>query len=171
MDPEYYMTQQLTEKSDVYSFGVVMLELITSKQPIEKGKYIVREVKSVMNRNESDRFGMREMIDPSIRNTPTLIGFGRFLDLAMRCVEESAADRPTTNEIVKEIETILQNDGINSNSTSASSSATDFVSKSGGPPKHPYHGDGLVRKDYRDSSDAFDDYSGGYPNSAKIEPK
>lgn len=49
LDPECYMTQQLTEKSDVYGFGVVMLELIHAKQPIEKGKYIVREIRLAMD--------------------------------------------------------------------------------------------------------------------------
>lgn len=168
LDPEYYMTQQLTEKSDVYSFGVVMLELITAKQPIEKGKYIVREVRMIMNRNDVENYGMREMMDPAIRNTPILIGFGKFLELAMQCVEESAADRPTMSEVVKAIETILQNDGINTNSTSASSSATDFGSAKG-PLKHPYNNDALAKKDIHDS-DAFD-YSGGYTLSAKVEPK
>ncbi|KAK1265117.1 putative leucine-rich repeat receptor-like protein kinase [Acorus gramineus] len=82
------------------------------------------------------------------------------------CVEESAADRPTMSELVKEIETILQNDGINTNTTSASSSATDFgITK--GAPRHPYN-DPLPKKDI--SSNAFE-YSGGISFSAKVEPK
>ncbi|TQE06481.1 hypothetical protein C1H46_007980 [Malus baccata] len=168
LDPEYYMTQQLTEKSDVYSFGVVMLELITARQPIEKGKYIVREVRLVMNKNDEEHYGLRELIDRNIRNSGTLIGFGRFLELAMQCVEESAADRPTMSEVVKAIETILQNDGMNTNSTSASSSATEFAASKGAP-KHPYN-DGLPKKEFNDSTGSFD-YSGGYAVSAKIEPK
>ncbi|CAN6581730.1 unnamed protein product [Malus baccata var. baccata] len=167
LDPEYYMTQQLTEKSDVYSFGVVMLELITARQPIEKGKYIVCEVRLVMNKNDEEHYGLRELIDRNIRNSGTLIGFGRFLELAMQCVEESAADRPTMSEVVKAIETILQNDGMNTNSTSASSSATEFAASKGAP-KHPYN-DGLPKKEFNDSTGSFD-YSGGYAVSAKIEP-
>ncbi|KAM2502689.1 hypothetical protein COP2_034031 [Malus domestica] len=165
MDPEYYMTQQLTEKSDVYSFGVVMLELITARQPIEKGKYIVREVQLVMDKNDEEHYGLRELTDRNIRNSGTLIGFGRFLELAMQCVEESAADRPTMSELVKAIETILQNDGMNTNSTSASSSATEFAASKGAP-KHPYNV-GLPKKEFNDSTGSFD-YSA---ISAKIEPK
>ncbi|XP_061354088.1 leucine-rich repeat receptor protein kinase HPCA1 [Gastrolobium bilobum] len=169
LDPEYYMTQQLTEKSDVYSFGVVMLELITSRQPIEKGKYIVREVRTLMNKKDEEYYGLRELMDPVVRNTPNLIGFGRFLELTMQCVEESAAERPTMSEVVKTLETILQNDGMNTNSTSASSSATDFgVSK--GAIRHPYIDTTFTKKDNVNDSNAFD-YSGGYTLSAKVEPK
>ncbi|XP_021299996.1 probable leucine-rich repeat receptor-like protein kinase At5g49770 [Herrania umbratica] len=168
LDPEYYMTQQLTERSDVYSFGVVMLELITAKQPIEKGKYIVREVRTVMNKKDEEHYGLRELMDPTIRSTGMLIGLGKFLELAMQCVEDSATDRPTMSEVVKAIETILQNDGMSTNSTtSASSSATDFGTAKGSL-RHPY-GDSLPKKDNNDS-DAFD-YSGGYTLSAKVEPK
>ncbi|KAF7825029.1 putative leucine-rich repeat receptor-like protein kinase [Senna tora] len=159
LDPEYYMTQQLTEKSDVYSFGVVMLELITARQPIEKGKYIVREVRSLINKKDEEYYGLREVMDAAVRNSCNVMGFGRFLELTMQCVEESAADRPTMSEVVKAIEIILQNDGINTNSTSASSSATDF-----GPTRHPYM-DAFTKKD----TTAFD-YS-GYTLSAKLEPK
>ncbi|KAI4324569.1 hypothetical protein MLD38_030047 [Melastoma candidum] len=172
LDPEYYMTQQLTEKSDVYSFGVVMLELITAKQPIEKGKYIVREVRQAKDGNDPEHYGIRDMIDPIIRNAGGhLPGFAKFLDLALQCVEESAADRPTMSEVVKAIETILQNDGIRTNSTSASSSATDLGGSKGGQPKHPYtEAMPVPKQEGNNFSDSFD-YSGGYNLSTKIEPK
>ncbi|KAI8559605.1 hypothetical protein RHMOL_Rhmol04G0186500 [Rhododendron molle] len=170
LDPEYYMTQQLTEKSDVYSFGVVMLELVTARQPIEKGKYIVREVRLAMNKSNEEDYGLRELMDPTIRDVLNLTGFVRFVDLAMQCVEESAGDRPTMSEVVKTLETILQNDGLTTNSTSsASSSATEFGSMKSVPPRHPYN-DALPKKDVSDSADAFE-YSGGYTVSAKVEPK
>ncbi|XP_071930692.1 leucine-rich repeat receptor protein kinase HPCA1-like isoform X2 [Coffea arabica] len=125
IDPEYYMTQKLTNKSDVYSFGVVMLELVTAKLPIEKGKHIVHEVRMAMDKNDEECYGLGNMMDPAIRNATNLVGFVRFVDLAMQCVEESAADRPTMSELVKELETIiLQNDGLDTNSTSASSIST-----------------------------------------------
>ncbi|KAK9124866.1 hypothetical protein Scep_013712 [Stephania cephalantha] len=167
LDPEYYMTQQLTDKSDVYSYGVVMLELVTAKQPIEKGKYIVREVRMALDRRDEEHYGLRELMDPVIRNAISPVGFVKFVDLAMQCVEESAADRPTMSDVVREIETILQNDGMTTSSTSASSSATDFSNGKGGA-RHPYN-DPLPRKE-TGSSNSFE-YSGGYTLSAKIEPK
>ncbi|KAI3709846.1 hypothetical protein L2E82_39614 [Cichorium intybus] len=162
LDPEYYMTQQLTDKSDVYSFGVVMLELVTAKQPIIKGKYIVREVRLTMDKTDEEEYGLREIIDPNLKDTEFLTGFGRFVQLAMRCVEESAADRPTMSDIVKALESILVSDGLRTNSTSASSFG--IVQ---GTPKHPYNED--LFKPNNDSN-SFD-YSGGYNITAKVEPK
>ncbi|THU64851.1 hypothetical protein C4D60_Mb01t30810 [Musa balbisiana] len=79
LDPEYYMTQQLSEKSDAYSFGVVMLELISARQPIEKGKYIVREVRMAINDYDEEWYGLKEIVDPAMRNTGNLKGFRRFV--------------------------------------------------------------------------------------------
>lgn len=159
------MTQQLTEKSDVYSFGVVMLELIMAKQPIEKGKYIVREVRMALNDKDEEYYGLREMMDPALRSTANLIGFRRFVELAMLCVEESASQRPTMNELVKEFETMLHDAGLNSNSNSTPSSATDFGNTNNA--HHPYN-EPLPRKDFH--SDSFE-YTGGFQFASKIEPK
>lgn len=162
------MTQQLTDKSDVYSFGVVMLELITARQPIEKGKYIVREVRTAMDAKDHEYYGLQEKIDPSIRSSEYLVGFTRFLELAMRCVEESASDRPTMSEMVKAIESIVQSDGINTNSTSAASSATDFGAP-GRASKHPYRA--MPKSDTSNNSNDSFEYSGGYMVPMKMEPK
>ena len=163
------MTQQLTEKSDVYSFGVVMLELVTAKQPIEKGRYIVREVRMAMDGSDQQHYGLKEMMDHTIRNTPNLPGFRRFVELAMQCLEESAASRPSMNDIVKEIEMMLQSEGLfsnsNSNSNSPASSATDFGNTKG---VIDLYSETVTRKN--DSSDAFD-YSGRQSFVPNIEPK
>ncbi|PKU61554.1 putative leucine-rich repeat receptor-like protein kinase [Dendrobium catenatum] len=164
LDPEYYMTQQLTEKSDVYSFGVVMLELITAKLPIENGKYIVREVRLILDDIDEEYYGLKNIIDPMIAKTTNLIGFKRFVELSMKCVNETAAYRPTMNEVVKVIETMLQNEGLKTSSSSATSSVTDFGNTIGA--YHPYN-DSPRSKDM--NGDAFQ-YSGGYSFARRVEP-
>lgn len=44
MDPEYLRTYQLTDKSDVYSFGVLLVEMVTSRHPIETKRPISERV-------------------------------------------------------------------------------------------------------------------------------
>ncbi|KAK9669748.1 hypothetical protein RND81_13G151900 [Saponaria officinalis] len=123
LDPEYYMTQGLSEKSDVYSFGVLMLELITGKSPIDRGRYIVREVRNAMNRTE-DLYGLHELLDTSVGLGTALKGFEKYVDVALWCVEESGEDRPAMGAVVKQLEDILEMAGLNPYSDSATSSAT-----------------------------------------------
>ena len=148
MDPEYYMTQQLTEKSDVYSFGVLLLELITARKPIERGKHIVKEVRDAMDKTQK-LYNLHEILDPATGLGTTLIGLEKFVDLAMRCVEEAGAKRPTMGEVVKEIENIMQLSGLNPNAESASTSET-YEEASKGHFHHPYGNDDF-------------DYSGSFP--------
>ncbi|PRQ32061.1 putative protein kinase RLK-Pelle-LRR-VIII-1 family [Rosa chinensis] len=107
LDPEYYMTQQLTDKSDVYSFGVVMLELITARRPIVQGKYIVRVVQMTMDKSK-DLYNLDDILDPFIGLGTELKGVEMFVDLAMACVEELGDKRPRMGEVVKQIENIIQ---------------------------------------------------------------
>ncbi|GMY05130.1 leucine-rich repeat receptor protein kinase HPCA1-like isoform X1, partial [Fagus crenata] len=154
MDPEYYMSQQLTEKSDVYSFGVLMLELITARMPIERGKYIVRVVEMAMDKTKV-LYNLQEILDPAIGLQTSLKGLEKFVDLVMRCVEESGANRPAMGDVVKEIENIMQLAGLNPNAESTSTSASyEEVSK--GSSGHPYSNEGFV-------------YSGIFP-IPKIDP-
>lgn len=156
LDPEYYMTQQLTEKSDVYSFGVLMLELLTARRPIERGKYIVREVRVVMDKDK-DLYNLQGILDPAIGLGTSLKGLERFVELAMRCVDDTGADRPTMGEVVKEIENIMVFAGLNPKAESATTSAS-YEEASKGNFRHPY------------SNEDFLEYSGGFPPS-RIEPQ
>ncbi|XP_020276101.1 probable leucine-rich repeat receptor-like protein kinase At5g49770 [Asparagus officinalis] len=153
LDPEYYTTQLLTGKSDVYSFGVVMLELITAMPPIHNSKYIVREVQKSINKKDLKFYGLAELMDPVIRYGPHIIGFKGFVDLALRCVEDSSVDRPTMGEVVKELEVLAANEGMSRNSSSASSSSTRYL---------------IPRRD--GGNNPFE-YSGGYSFSIELEPK
>lgn len=135
MDPEYYTTQQLTEKSDVYSFGVVLLELLTARSPIEKGKYIVREVKLAMDKTK-DLYNLHEILDPAIGLGNELKGLGleRLVDLAMRCVEEVGVNRPTMSDAMKDIENIMELAGLNPNESASTSASYEGTSKGSGNP-------------------------------------
>ncbi|KAJ0977192.1 hypothetical protein J5N97_012666 [Dioscorea zingiberensis] len=105
LDPEYYMSQQLTEKSDVYSFGILLLELITARKPIERGRYVVREVTNMMDKTK-DLYGLDQLVDPIMLGS-LLGGFQKFIDLALSCVQEEGAGRPRMSQVVKEIENIM----------------------------------------------------------------
>lgn len=178
LDPEYYMTHQLSEKSDVYSFGVVLLEILTARRPIERGKYIVREVKSALDTGGMSAL-VSELMDPLLLGSDShsnlLPGLESFVSLALKCAEESAADRPSMSEVVKELESIANNckedDGPYNNS---SASASSLASESGGINIKGFYytqssnyasDDGILKK-----GGSFE-YSGGYSVRHTVEPK
>ncbi|KAJ7002230.1 leucine-rich repeat receptor-like protein kinase [Populus alba x Populus x berolinensis] len=121
IDPEYQKTLLLTEKSDVYGFGVVLLELVSGRKPIERGKYLVAEVSSSLDRKE-DLYNLHELLDPSIGLDTKPRGLDKMVDLAMKCVQEKGRDRPTMGEVVKEVENILHLAGLNPNAEAESTS-------------------------------------------------
>ncbi|KAK4481251.1 hypothetical protein RD792_012134, partial [Penstemon davidsonii] len=100
VDPEYFLTNKLTEKSDVYSLGIVFLELLTGMQPISHGRNIVREV------NTAHQSGMMfSIIDRSMGQYPSE-GVKKFMALAVRCSSDETKDRPLMLEVVRELENI-----------------------------------------------------------------
>ncbi|KAL5202741.1 hypothetical protein ABZP36_013693 [Zizania latifolia] len=168
LDPEYYMTQQLTAKSDVYSFGVVLLELIVAKPPIYKEKYIVREVKTALDMGDHMYYGLKDVMDPALQRSGNLIGFSRFLKLALQCVEEVGADRPSMNSIVREIELIMQDNGIKPGTMSASSSFSVDSRTLKVAPKYPYSNPSTSSTTFDMNSRAFE-YSGVFPSQGSLK--
>ncbi|XP_073139436.1 leucine-rich repeat receptor protein kinase HPCA1-like isoform X2 [Henckelia pumila] len=157
LDPEYYMTQQLTEKSDVYSFGILLLELATARNPIEKGKHIVGMIRQAMDKTK-ELYNLEPILDPIVASSMSPRSVEKFINLALSCVQESGANRPLMSEVVKEIENTMELAGMNPNAESASTSASYEGASKGF--EHPYN-----------SNESLFTYSGAYSPSRKVEPK
>ncbi|ESQ27554.1 hypothetical protein EUTSA_v10018069mg [Eutrema salsugineum] len=102
--PEYAYTLKVDEKSDVYSFGVVLLELIAGKKPVGEfgeGVDIVRWVRNTEAEmsQPSDAATVVAIVDPRLTGYP-LTSVIHVFKIAMMCVEDEAASRPTMREVV-----------------------------------------------------------------------
>ncbi|XP_047147362.1 LRR receptor-like serine/threonine-protein kinase FEI 1 [Vigna umbellata] len=98
--PEYLQSGRATEKSDVYSFGVLLLELVTGKRPtdpsfVRRGLNVVGWVNTLLRDNK-----MKDVVDKRCRiadeGTLEVI-----LELALRCTDGNADDRPSMNEVLQ----------------------------------------------------------------------
>ncbi|KAL6201517.1 hypothetical protein ACLB2K_025231 [Fragaria x ananassa] len=105
LDPEYLLTNQLTEKSDVYSFGVVLVELLTSKVALSFDRCEEeRSLASFFVRSiQEDR--LKEIIDDDIVNDGNVDEtLKNMADLAKRCLRIKGEERPTMKEVATELD-------------------------------------------------------------------
>ncbi|KAJ4806859.1 Leucine-rich repeat protein kinase family protein [Rhynchospora pubera] len=105
LDPEYYSSYQLSEKSDVYSLGVVLLESITGQPPIiggPEGGHLTHWVSQKLSRGD-----IESIIDPRMHGQHDINSVWKVTDLARKCTENSAANRPTMNDVVMELQESL----------------------------------------------------------------
>ncbi|CAI0441095.1 unnamed protein product [Linum tenue] len=98
--PEYSQTMTATCRGDVYSFGVVLLELLTSRRPVEvcKGKNCRDLVSWVFQMKFEKRES--EVIASSIwdkNKEKELLGM---LEIACRCLDRDPRRRPSIDEVV-----------------------------------------------------------------------
>ncbi|KAJ0043219.1 hypothetical protein Pint_17870 [Pistacia integerrima] len=104
--PEYITTNDCNEKCDVYSFGVSLLVLLTGQRVFYPSEgedfYLSDHVKKYF---ENDR--LIEIVDPIIVGeelSPVKEQqLQAFTEFALKCVSESAEDRPTMVDIAKQI--------------------------------------------------------------------
>ncbi|XP_002979562.2 nodulation receptor kinase [Selaginella moellendorffii] len=107
LDPEYYLTQELTVKSDVYSFGVVLLEVICGREPLSIDR--PRSEWSLVEwaRPYIQDTNIEAIVDSSISSSYSPEAMWRVLEVAMLSVQPHSSRRPSMSDIVRELEDAL----------------------------------------------------------------
>ncbi|CAA0818460.1 Wall-associated receptor kinase 5 [Striga hermonthica] len=102
LDPEYMLTNQLTEKSDVYSFGVVLVELLTGMKALsyerpEEEMNLAHYFLSAMKRER-----LFEIV--AFRDE----GVVEVAELASSCLNVRGDERPSVKEVSMELARVIR---------------------------------------------------------------
>ncbi|XP_027916515.1 probable receptor-like protein kinase At1g49730 isoform X3 [Vigna unguiculata] len=97
MDPEYVVTQELTEKSDIYSFGVLLLEIVTGRRAIQDNKNLVEWAQPYM---ESDT-RLLELVDPNVRESFDLDQLQTVISIVAWCTHREGRARPSIKQVLR----------------------------------------------------------------------
>ncbi|BBN05757.1 protein MpRLK-Pelle_URK-Pp-1b [Marchantia polymorpha subsp. ruderalis] len=106
LDPEYYLTRQLTPASDVYAYGVVLLELVTGQVAIDRK----RDADNNLIEWAKKRFklaGVTSIIDPSIADDFSKDACTKVTELAFRCAQFRKSERPTMKEVLAALDPLI----------------------------------------------------------------
>lgn len=111
--PEYIMTGHLTAMSDVYSFGVVLLELLTGRRSVDKGRpareqNLVEWARPVLN----DSRKLSRIMDPRLEGQYSEMGAKKAAALAYQCLSHRPRNRPSMTTVVKILEPLQEFDDI-----------------------------------------------------------
>jgi serine/threonine protein kinase/Leucine-rich repeat (LRR) protein len=103
--PEYGQAWVATLRGDIYSFGVVLLELLTGKRPVQvltKTKELVQWVREMRSQGKDI-----EVLDPALRGRGHDEQMLNVLEVAYKCINHNPGLRPTIQEVVYCLETIV----------------------------------------------------------------
>ncbi|KAG2722803.1 hypothetical protein I3760_02G143200 [Carya illinoinensis] len=101
LDPEYHITNRLTEKSDAYSFGVVLLKIITNRPAIERSEertHVSQFVRSMLANGD-----IKNIVDPRLHGNFHSNSVWKAVEIAIGCVSPTAAERPTMSQVVVDL--------------------------------------------------------------------
>ncbi|KAJ8422550.1 hypothetical protein Cgig2_032183 [Carnegiea gigantea] len=97
MAPEYVISGKFSTKSDVYSFGVIVLEIVSGQ--LNRMSYHYSPITSEGLLHQAWRLWLKgaiqELVDPMLRNNYPRTEVQRCIHIALLCVQEAAARRPT----------------------------------------------------------------------------
>ncbi|KAK8547285.1 hypothetical protein V6N13_097998 [Hibiscus sabdariffa] len=109
--PEYVMTGHLTAMSDVYSFGVVLLELLTGRRSVDKGRCpreqnLVEWARPMLK----DPRKLGRIMDPRLEGQYSETGARKAAALAYQCLSHRPKQRPKMSDVVKTLEPLQDYD-------------------------------------------------------------
>ncbi|XP_031744590.1 LRR receptor-like serine/threonine-protein kinase IOS1 [Cucumis sativus] len=105
LDPDYYLSNRLTEKSDVYSFGVALLEIISCRPVIsrsEENAHISKWVNSMVAQGD-----INGIMDERLGGSYDGNSVWKAVEVALNCVSGNSGRRPTMNHVVGELKSCL----------------------------------------------------------------
>ncbi|XP_052162052.1 calmodulin-binding receptor-like cytoplasmic kinase 2 isoform X1 [Oryza glaberrima] len=95
VDPEYMRTNQLTDRSDVYSFGVLLVELLTGRRPIERGRGRHQRLTTQWALRKCRDGDAVVAMDARMRRTSAVVAaMEKVMALAAECTVPDRAARP-----------------------------------------------------------------------------
>ncbi|XP_020099760.1 G-type lectin S-receptor-like serine/threonine-protein kinase At1g11330 isoform X2 [Ananas comosus] len=100
MSPEYASEGLFSVKSDVFSFGVLLLEIVSGKRNAgchQYGNHLNLLGYAWEVWKEGKWF---ELIDPLLHDSRETYEISRCIHVALMCVQENAADRPTMSDVI-----------------------------------------------------------------------
>ncbi|MED6156414.1 hypothetical protein PIB30_014163 [Stylosanthes scabra] len=99
--PEYFMHGKVTDKIDVYAFGVVLLELLTSKKPINNVCPMVQQSLVTWATPILKEGKLSQLLDPSLGSDSDNCYIHRMVLAATLCIRRSFRWRPHISIILK----------------------------------------------------------------------
>ena len=103
MDPEYFLSSQLTDKSDVYSFGIVVAELLTGEEALSIDRRIGDRNLAKYFISAFSKGRLLEVIDAQIVDEATeeeLIGVAK---IVQKCLRRKGVDRPRMKDVASQL--------------------------------------------------------------------
>ncbi|KAJ7967468.1 Kinase family protein [Quillaja saponaria] len=97
MDPEYMVTQELTEKSDIYSYGVLLLEIVTGRRAIQDSKNLVEWAQIYI----ASETRLMELVDPSIRESFDIDQLQTVASIVRWCTQREGRARPSIKQVLR----------------------------------------------------------------------
>ncbi|KAK2990834.1 hypothetical protein RJ640_025891, partial [Escallonia rubra] len=101
LDPEYFLTCQLTRKSDVYAFGVVLFEVLSGRPAVdpkltEEQVGLASWAKRCVKGKKLD-----QIIDPYLKEEQlSSKSLRKFVKIADQCLSRDPEERPTMGEVM-----------------------------------------------------------------------